>query len=54
MLAERLGEPGSDVDLRPVLLADGATVLSTPDQLSGVTVSGTVLEEVKGPKINGL
>ncbi len=50
---ERLGEPGSDVDLRPVLLVDGSTVLSTPDQLSGVTVSGTILEEVKGPKING-
>lgn len=50
---ERLGEPGTDVSLDPVLVVDGETVLATPDQLKGATVSATVLEEVKGPKING-
>ncbi len=50
---ERLGEPGTDVSLDPVLLVDGDTVLATPAQLSGASVSATVLEEVKGPKING-
>ncbi|GJM37452.1 MAG: 50S ribosomal protein L21 [Acidimicrobiales bacterium] len=50
---ERLGEPGTDVSLDPVLVVDGETVLATPDQLKGASVSATVLEEVKGPKING-
>ena len=50
---ERLGEPGTDVALDPVLLVDGDTVLATPAQLEGASVSATVIEEVKGPKING-
>jgi large subunit ribosomal protein L21 len=50
---ERLGEPGSDVELRPVLLVDGGEVLSTPEQLAGVQVSARVLDEVKGKKIDG-
>ncbi|MEM7341426.1 MAG: 50S ribosomal protein L21 [Actinomycetota bacterium] len=50
---ERLGEPGNDVELQPVLLVDGGEVLATPDQLSGVTVSARVVSEVKGKKING-
>ena len=50
---ERLGEPGSEVELRPVLLVDDGAVLSTPDQLSGVTVSARILEETKGKKIDG-
>ena len=50
---ERLGEPGTDVSLDPVLVVDGDTVLATPDQLKGASVSATVLEEIKGPKING-
>ncbi len=50
---ERLGQPGDEVALVPVLLVDGGTVLATPNQLSGVTVSARVLEESKGPKING-
>jgi large subunit ribosomal protein L21 len=50
---ERLGEPGTDVSLDPVLLVDGDTVLATPAQLKGASVSATVIEEVKGPKING-
>ena len=50
---ERLGEPGSEVELRPVLLVDGADVLSTPTQLVGVQVSARILDEVKGKKIDG-
>ena len=50
---ERLGEPGTNVSLDPVLVVDGETVLATPDQLKGASVSATVVEEVKGPKING-
>jgi len=50
---ERVGDVGSDVDLRPVLLVDGSTVLSTPADLAGAKVSAKVLDETKGPKING-
>jgi large subunit ribosomal protein L21 len=50
---ERLGEPGSDVSLTPVLLVDGDTTLATPDQLKGASVSARVVDEVKGPKIVG-
>ena len=50
---ERLGEPDSSVELTPVLVVDGATVLSTPDQLSGAKVSARVVEEIKGKKVNG-
>ncbi|MFT7600411.1 MAG: large subunit ribosomal protein L21 [Acidimicrobiales bacterium] len=50
---ERLGEPGSDVELRPVLLVDGGDVLSTPSQLTGVQVSARIVEETRGKKIDG-
>ncbi len=51
---ERLGAAeGDSVDLRPVLLIDGDTVLSTPGDLSGATVTARVVGETKGPKING-
>ena len=50
---ERLGEPGSEVDLQPVLVVDGDTVLATPDQLAGASVTARVVEEFRGPKING-
>ena len=50
---ERLSEPGSDVALKPVLLVDGGDVLATREQLSAVTVSARVVEEVKGKKIDG-
>ena len=49
---ERLGDV-TDVQLTPVLLVDGETVLSTPDELSGVTVSARVVGSAKGPKITG-
>ena len=50
---ERLGEPGADVSLDPVLLVDGDTVLATPEQLKGAAVTARIVEEFRGPKING-
>ncbi len=44
---------GTEVSLTPVLLVDGSTVLSTPDQLKGASVKGRVLGTAKGPKIDG-
>ena len=41
------------VELRPVLLVDGDTVLATPDQLKGAAVKGRIVGTAKGPKIDG-
>ncbi len=49
---ERLGAPDTEVELTPVMLVDGDTVLATPDQLAGASVSARVVDEVKGTKIN--
>jgi len=45
------GEPGSSVALTPVLLVDGATVTSKPEDLDKVKVNAEIVELVKGPKI---
>jgi large subunit ribosomal protein L21 len=50
---ERLGVDEGEVDLRPVLLVDGTTVLSTPGELGSASVKAKVLGEAKGPKIDG-
>jgi len=50
---ERLGEAGSTVEFRPILLVDGGTVLSKPAELAGSSVFATIVEEVKGKKIDG-
>ena len=51
---ERLGvDEGATVDLRPVLVVDGDTVLATPDDLGGASVSARVVGDAKGPKIDG-
>jgi large subunit ribosomal protein L21 len=50
---ERLGTDEGEVELRPVLLVDGGSVLATPDQLGGATVTAKVVGEGRGPKING-
>ena len=42
---------GDSVDLQPVLVVDGATVLSSSDDLATVSITGNVLGENKGPKI---
>jgi large subunit ribosomal protein L21 len=48
---ERLA--GGDVTLRPVLVVDGEVVLSTASQLASASVTGRIIGEAKGPKING-
>jgi large subunit ribosomal protein L21 len=51
---ELLGaDVGSEVELTPVLLVDGDSVLATPTELAGAKVVGTVVGEAKGPKITG-
>ena len=51
---ELLGaEEGAEVSFTPVLLVDGDSVLATPSELAGVRVTGRVVGETKGPKING-
>jgi len=52
---ERLGagDDGADLDLRPVLLVDEGTVLATPAQLGGATVTAKILGDARGPKIDG-
>jgi len=53
---ELLGEPvGTEVAFEAILLVDDAgTVRATPDQLVGVTVTGRVVGEEQGPKINAM
>ena len=46
-------EQGSEVSLTPVLVVDGDTVLATPKQLAGATVTGKVIGWAQGPKIDG-
>lgn len=51
---ELLGEaPGVQVTFAPVLVVDGETVLATPAQLAGSSVTATVVGEELGPKIRG-
>jgi large subunit ribosomal protein L21 len=42
-----------EVTLRPLMLVDGDSVLSTPDQLGGAAVTARIVGEAKGPKIKG-
>ena len=44
---------GDEVSLRPVMVVDGDTVLATPDQLSGASVTARIVGAAKGPKIKG-
>ena len=37
----------------PVLVIDGDTVLATPAQLAGTSVTATVMGEELGPKVRG-
>jgi large subunit ribosomal protein L21 len=46
-------EQGSEVSLTPVLVVDGDTVLATPSELSGASVTGKVVGWAQGPKIDG-
>jgi len=46
-------EDGAEVSLTPILVVDGTTILSTPDQLKGASVKGRVIGTEKGVKIDG-
>jgi large subunit ribosomal protein L21 len=51
---ERLGAAvGDEVTLTPVLLVDGTTVLATPGELAGASVTARIVGEAAGPKITG-
>jgi large subunit ribosomal protein L21 len=52
---EKLGlAEGEDVTFTPILVVDGDTVLSRPEELAGSAVSARVVGEAAGPKIHGL
>lgn len=53
---ELLGQPvGTQVVLQPVMFVDdGGAVRATADQLNGVEVTGRVVGEELGPKINAM
>jgi len=50
---DRAGEPGTELSLPAVLVVDGDTVLATASQLSGAAVTARIVDDAKGPKING-
>lgn len=51
---ELLGkEDGSELTFRPILLVDGDTVVATPAELAGASVTARVVGTTKGPKIRG-
>jgi large subunit ribosomal protein L21 len=52
LAVELLDAPvGDEVELQPVLVVDGTSVLATPEQLAGASVLGRVVGEELGPKI---
>ncbi len=53
LLVEKLGQDDGDVELTPVLVVDGETVVSSPDALAKARVSAKVLGAGRGPKITG-
>jgi large subunit ribosomal protein L21 len=50
---ELLGVDDDKVELTPVLVVDGDTVLAGPKALSKAKVTAKVVGEAKGPKITG-
>jgi large subunit ribosomal protein L21 len=46
------GAVGSSLNLQPLMLVDGESVLSTASALGSVTVTAEVLAATKGPKIH--
>jgi large subunit ribosomal protein L21 len=51
---ELLGEAdGAEVTFQPILLVDGDTVVATPGDLAGASVTARVVGSSKGPKIRG-
>jgi large subunit ribosomal protein L21 len=47
------GAAGSSVSFRPVLVVDGANVLSTPSELAKASVTATIVGEEAGDKVDG-
>ena len=45
------GDPGSTVELQPLLLVDGETVTSGVDALAKARVTAEIVDAAKGPKI---
>ncbi len=50
---ELISATEGEVTFTPILLVDGESVLSKPDELSGASVSARVVGQTKGPKITG-
>ena len=50
---ELVGGDDGKVELKPVLLVDGDTVLAGPNALSKAKVTAKVVGENKGPKVTG-
>ena len=46
------GEPGATVELPTILVVDGESVTSDPWVLAGWKVTGEIVEQTKGPKID--
>jgi len=52
LFVDRLaGDLGSTIELKPLLLVDGADVTSAIDALAKVTVRAEIVSDGKGPKI---
>ena len=47
-------EVGAEISLTPVLIVDGDTILASPADLAGASVTAQVIGEEKGPKINAM
>jgi len=50
---EKLGPVDTEVELTPVLLLDGDSLVTTPDALAKATVTAKVVGDAKGPKVTG-
>ncbi|HEX8804705.1 MAG TPA: 50S ribosomal protein L21 [Acidimicrobiales bacterium] len=50
---ELVGADDGTVELTPILLVDGKTVLSLPSDLRGAKVKAKVVGQSKGPKVTG-
>ncbi len=47
-----VGDAGASISLPALLVVDGADVTTDAKALAGVTVTGEVLAQTKGPKLN--
>jgi large subunit ribosomal protein L21 len=47
-----VGEPGTSLSLPAVLLVDGTSVTTEPGALAGVSVTATIVNHGRGPKID--